>query len=116
MSLYVPLCYNSRADCPLLQCVRTTSAILRFAWSMLPYACLCMSLCVITVELTVLYCRVYVLQVPYYDLPGVSYLVHVFVCEMSPCSITVFTCQVVQAKGVSKQDPLFADRWESAVD
>ena len=28
LSFYRPLCYNSRAHCPLLQCVRTTSDIL----------------------------------------------------------------------------------------
>ena len=28
LSFYRPLCYNSRAHCPLLQCLRTTSAIL----------------------------------------------------------------------------------------
>ena len=28
LSFYRPLCYNSRGHCPLLQCLRTTSAIL----------------------------------------------------------------------------------------
>ena len=28
LNFYSPLCYNSRAHCPLLQCLRTTSAIL----------------------------------------------------------------------------------------
>ena len=32
-SIYRPLCYNSRAHCPLLQCLRTTSAILADAHS-----------------------------------------------------------------------------------
>ena len=34
LSFYYPLCYNSRAHCPLLQCVCTTSAILAvfFLW------------------------------------------------------------------------------------
>ena len=33
LSFYRPLCYNSRAHCPLLQCLRTTSAILAGAHS-----------------------------------------------------------------------------------
>jgi hypothetical protein len=33
LSFYRPLCYYSRALCPLLQCLRTTSAILASAHS-----------------------------------------------------------------------------------